>query len=114
MADILSQEEIEALLDVVEEESYEIDNKYKYVPQRQITLYDFKRPNRISKNQLIYFRKIHDIFTRSVVVDLSKELRGVVELQLHSVDQMKYTEFLMLLPSPTLFNVATLNPLPHS
>ena len=58
MADILSQEEIDALLDVVDDEGdvaldTDEDNLF---PQRQITLYDFKRPNRVSKEQLRAFR----------------------------------------------------------
>jgi flagellar motor switch protein FliM len=114
MADILSQEEIDALLEVVEEEDIapdELDKASDILDNRQITLYDFKRPNRVSKEQLRSIRAIHDKMARSLASDISSLMRSIVEIQLHSVDQMTYGEFLMSLPSPTSFNVFSLKPL---
>ena len=123
LADILSQEEIDALLDVVEDEGEEtfdsdggedsggasgVDDSFS---QRQITLYDFKRPNRVSKEQLRAFRGIHDKLARSLSSQISAIMRSIVEIQLHSVDQMTYGEFLMSLPNPTSFNVFSMKPL---
>jgi len=124
LADILSQEEIDALLDVVEDEGEEtfdsdggdeddggggsVDEGFA---QRQITLYDFKRPNRVSKEQLRAFRGIHDKLARSLSSQISAIMRSIVEIQLHSVDQMTYGEFLMSLPNPTSFNVFSMKPL---
>jgi len=114
MADILSQEEIDALLEVVEDEDIapdELDKASDILDNRQITLYDFKRPNRVSKEQLRSIRAIHDKMARSLASDISSLMRSIVEIQLHSVDQMTYGEFLMSLPSPTSFNVFSLKPL---
>ena len=114
MADILSQEEIDALLEVVEEEDIapdELEKASDILDNRQITLYDFKRPNRVSKEQLRSIRAIHDKMARSLASDISSLMRSIVEIQLHSVDQMTYGEFLMSLPSPTSFNVFSLKPL---
>ena len=112
MADILSQEEIDALLEVVEDDgdtdAIETEDSG---PQRQITLYDFKRPNRVSKEQLRAIRGIHDKLARSLSSQISSIMRSIVEIQLHSVDQMTYGEFLMSLPSPTSFNVFSMKPL---
>ena len=117
MADILSQEEIDALLDVVDDEgedSYEESDDANLFPSRQITLYDFKRPNRVSKEQLRAFRGIHDKMARSLSSQISSIMRSIVEIQLHSVDQMTYGEFLMSLPNPTSFNVFSMKPLEGS
>jgi len=114
MAEILSQEEIDALLEVVEEENVspeELDNIPDILEQRQVTLYDFKRPNRVSKEQLRSIRAIHDKMVRNLASDISSLMRSIVEIHLHSVDQMTYGEFLMSLPSPTSFNVFSLKPL---
>jgi flagellar motor switch protein FliM len=113
MADILSQEEIDALLDVVDENDEEIEevSQDNLFSQRQITLYDFKRPNRVSKEQLRAFRGIHDKMARSLSSQISSIMRSIVEIQLHSVDQMTYGEFLMSLPNPTSFNVFSFKPL---
>ncbi|WP_026944400.1 flagellar motor switch protein FliM [Helicobacter rodentium] len=114
MADILSQEEIDALLEVVDDDGTEpetIEKPTNVVQQHQITLYDFKRPNRVSKEQLRAFRGIHDKMARSLSSQISAIMRSIVEIQLHSVDQMTYGEFLMSLPSPTSFNVFSMKPL---
>jgi len=113
MAEILSQEEIDALLEVVEDEETveEIGAGPDLFEQRQITLYDFKRPNRVSKEQLRSIRALHDKMARNLASDISSLMRSIVEVQLHSVDQMTYGEFLMSLPSPTSFNVFSLKPL---
>jgi len=117
MADILSQEEIDALLDVVEDEGEDIlegGGEDTLLPQRQVTLYDFKRPNRVSKEQLRAFRGVHDKMARSLASQISSIMRSIVEIQLHSVDQMTYGEFLMSLPNPTSFNVFSIKPLEGS
>lgn len=116
MADILSQEEIDALLDVVEDEGDDIleGSDDNLLPQRQVTLYDFKRPNRVSKEQLRAFRGVHDKMARSLASQISSIMRSIVEIQLHSVDQMTYGEFLMSLPNPTSFNVFSMKPLEGS
>ena len=116
MADILSQEEIDALLDVVEDEGDDIleGGDDHLLPQRQVTLYDFKRPNRVSKEQLRAFRGVHDKMARSLASQISAIMRSIVEIQLHSVDQMTYGEFLMSLPNPTSFNVFSVKPLEGS
>ncbi len=116
MADILSQEEIDALLDIVGDEGDDIleTGEEGLLPQRQVTLYDFKRPNRVSKEQLRAFRGVHDKMARSLASQISAIMRSIVEIQLHSVDQMTYGEFLMSLPNPTSFNVFSVKPLEGS
>ena len=116
MADILSQEEIDALLDVVEDEGDDVleSAEENILPQRQVTLYDFKRPNRVSKEQLRAIRGVHDKMARSLASQISSIMRSIVEIQLHSVDQMTYGEFLMSLPNPTSFNVFSMKPLEGS
>ena len=114
MADILSQEEIDALLEVVDEDgdtsSIDVEENQQS-EQRQIIVYDFKRPNRVSKEQLRAIKGIHDKLARNLASQISSVMRSIVEIRLHSVDQMTYGEFLMSLPSPTSFNVFSIKPL---
>ncbi|MCK9256648.1 MAG: flagellar motor switch protein FliM [Sulfurospirillaceae bacterium] len=119
MADILSQEEIDALLEVVDEEGdadlvSSIGGGGDIEDSRQVVLYDFKRPNRVSKEQLRAIKGIHDKMARNLASQISSIMRSIVEIQLHSVDQMTYGEFLMSLPSPTSFNVFSFKPLDGS
>lgn len=111
MADILSQEEIDALLEVVDNQDTHDLEKSNVLSNKQVMLYDFKRPNRVSKEQLRAFRGIHDKMARNLSSQISAIMRSIVEIQLHSVDQMTYGEFLMSLPSPTSFNVFSMKPM---
>jgi len=115
MADILSQEEIDALLEVVDDEVDSTDTDIlSHAEERQVILYDFKRPNRVSKEQLRAVKGIHDKMARNLASQVSSIMRSIVEIQLHSVDQMTYGEFLMSLPIPTSFNVFSIKPLDGS
>jgi len=114
MADILSQDEIDALLDVVDDPADAPVSAKELNDDRQIMLYDFKRPNRVSKEQLRAIRGIHDKIARNIASEMSTMLRSIIEIQLQSVDQMTYGEFLMSLPSPTSFNVFSMRPLDGS
>lgn len=121
MADILSQEEIDALLQAVDDDedgaelvASEVNKKPKLPEDRQIIIYDFKRPNRVSKEQLRAIKGIHDKLARNLASQISSIMRSIVEIRLHSVDQMTYGEFLMSLPSPTSFNVFSIKPLDGS
>jgi flagellar motor switch protein FliM len=109
MADILSQEEIDALLEVVDDN--EEASSIKQEDSREIMLYDFKRPNRVSKEQLRSIKSIHDKLARNLASQISTVLRTIIEIELQSVDQMTYGEFLMSIPSPTSFNIFSLKPL---
>jgi flagellar motor switch protein FliM len=118
MADILSQDEIDALLEVVDGDEENISPDVALpTPEpesRQVMLYDFKRPNRVSKEQLRAIKGIHDKMARNLSSQISTVMRSIIEIQLQSVDQMTYGEFLMSLPSPTSFNIFSLKPLDGS
>ena len=110
MADILSQEEIDALLEVVDdsaENNVTSDND----DSQKVMIYDFKRPNRVSKEQLRSIKSIHDKLARNLSSHISTVLRTIIEINLQSVDQMTYGEFLMSIPSPTSFNIFSMKPL---
>jgi len=112
MADILSQDEIDALMGIVDDNDGE--ESAEESQERQIMLYDFKRPNRVSKEQLRAIRGIHDKMARNLASEMSTTLRSIIEINLQSVDQMTYGEFLMSLPTPTSFNVFSIRPLDGS
>jgi flagellar motor switch protein FliM len=96
---ILSQEEIDALLDSVSKtKSFEQIEK---VRERSVHLYDFKHPDRVSKDQLRTLRTIHDGFARTFSTYLSTILRTMVDINLLSIDQVAYSEYMMALSEPS-------------
>lgn len=98
MAEVLSQDEIDQLLsnvtiqDIDENESG--DNKY--TPY----IYDFKHPNRVSKDQLRNLRTIHESYARMLATYLTTLLRTMVDVNLLSIDQVTFLEFTMAMSNP--------------
>ncbi|MEM7164958.1 MAG: flagellar motor switch protein FliM [Planctomycetota bacterium] len=85
--------------------------QYNALPSHQIHIYDFKRPERVSKSQVIALEALHEVFARNVSASLSGYLRNIIEVRLISVEQFTYTEFTMSLPIPTSFNLLSCAPL---
>ncbi len=85
--------------------------KYNPLPSHQISIYDFKRPERVSKSQVIALEALHEVFARNLSASLSGYLRHIVEVRLVSVEQFTYSEFTMSLPIPTSFNLLSCEPL---
>jgi len=67
----------------------------------QAETYDFRRPDRIAKDQLRAIHMLHENFARSLASSLSAYLRAYVMVNLVSVEQLSFQEFSQALPSPT-------------
>jgi flagellar motor switch protein FliM len=88
----------------------EIDNVFQNLREgssgrlaaKKAQAYDFRRPDRIPKDQLRAIHLLHDNFARSVASSLSAYLRAYVTVNLVSVEQISFVEFCQCLPSPTV------------
>ncbi len=96
MGKILSQEEIDALLSTVSVTK----TAEEEVERRYAQLYDFKHPERISKEQIRTLRTIHDSFARMFATYLSTTLRTLVDVNLLSIDQVTFSEYSLSLSIP--------------
>lgn len=116
--DVLSQAEVESLLSAMassgeaaappppEPASVAISK-----PREKVTPYDFKRPERVGKEQMRALQTLHEGFGRNFAAGLSAMLRSMVEVKLTSVDQLTYSEFIFSLENPTCFNLLKADPL---
>ncbi len=77
----------------------------------KVTPYDFKRPERVGKEQMRALQTLHEGFGRNFGAALSALLRSIVEVKLTSVDQLTYSEFVFSLENPTCFNLLKAEPL---
>jgi flagellar motor switch protein FliM len=109
MAKILSQEEIDALLGSASDLQRDAAGAAQ-LPSKSYITYNFRRPDRISKEQIRSLHFMHDRFARNVAQSLSAYLRTVSDISILSVEQFAYSEFLMSLPDPTAFYAVSLNP----
>lgn len=111
MDKILSQEEISALFSAMSSEGLSLDAAAEAPGAQKVATYDFHRADRISQEQMRQLHLLHDYFGRNFSSSLSAYLRAFADVKLISVDQMPYSEFLKLLPDPTLFASLLLRPL---
>ncbi len=116
--EILSQAEVESLLRSMETNAPEPLQKPAAPvagvagrPREKITAYDFKRPERVGKEQMRALQSLHEGFGRNFGAAMSALLRSIVEVKLTSVDQLTYSEFIFSLENPTCFNLLTAKPL---
>ncbi len=82
--------------------------------EKKVQAYNYKRPDRISKNQLRSLHFVHDRFARNISSAVSAYLRKVVEITLDTIDQTTYAEFLSSASDPTCYSAVALKPLEGS
>ncbi len=117
--DVLDQSEVDALLSAVDAGEVEDDAQEHQIFSRtlrpaddvEIKPYDFKRPERVSKDQMRAIENLHETFARNFGAALSGFLRTIVEVKVATCDQMTYSEFIASLPNPTSFNLLDAEPL---
>ena len=146
MSDILSQDEIDALLNAINSGDVSVladapsaksapansafassNNSNSsvsgaYSPltdsdpifNKSVALYDFKRPDRVSKDQLRTLHNLHEGYARMLSTTLTSYLRSVVDIRLLSVDQLTYQEVTMSIASPSCLYIFEMEPLEGS
>jgi flagellar motor switch protein FliM len=119
MADVLDQAGIDALMSAVSTGQVRepgrgaqiFSAQRKDLENIEIRDYDFKRPERIAKDQMRTLRTLHETFARGFGAAMSGFLRTIVEVRVASADQLAYGEFIASLPNPTAFSLIEAPPL---
>ena len=111
MTEVLSQEEIDQLLTAINAGDTEPDDIRPAADTRKIKIYDFKRPDKFSKEQIRTISMMHDTFARLTTTSLSAQLRSMVHVHVASVDQLTYEEFIRSIPTPTTLAIINMDPL---
>ena len=126
MTEILSQDEIDALLTAVSSgESVESESSFATPKtsggstksgreKKRLKVYDFRRPDKFSKDQIRTLQMMHETFARLTTTSLSAQLRALVHVHVVSVDQLTYEEFTRSIPSPTTLGIINMDPLKGS
>jgi flagellar motor switch protein FliM len=78
---------------------------------KRIKTYDFRRPDKFSKEQIRTVQNIHKSFARLATTTLSAMMRALVQVCVASVDQMTYEEFIRSIPNPGTIGVFGMDPL---
>lgn len=103
----LSQEEIDRLL-------LESAGNLESLLQSTAVSYDFRRPDRLPKEQMRSIHLMHDFLARNLASTLGAYLRAYVTATLVSVEQLSFSEFVQYLPSPTAISSVAMSPVEGS
>jgi len=75
-----------------------------------VTPYNFRRPDRITKEQMHAVQMLHDRFARNISTSLSGYFRAMTEFRVTGVEQMSHSEFVTVLSDPTAFYALAIPP----
>ncbi|MBN2803198.1 MAG: flagellar motor switch protein FliM [Deltaproteobacteria bacterium] len=105
MAEVLSQNEIDSLLSAITAGELQTREVKETVRSRKIKIYDFKRPDKFSKDQIRMLNNIHEGFARYANTYLTTLLRTMVNIDVVSIDEITYEEFIRTIANPTVIAV---------
>lgn len=110
MADVLSQSEIDALLSALstgelEPEQVQEEEKHK------VKTYDFRSPQKFSKDHIRTLELIHDNYARILSNYLTAQVRVNVKVRIETVEQITYEEFIHSVQNPTIMTMFKMPPL---
>lgn len=101
----MSQEEVDALLSALTSGSVDSKDLVPEEPKAKVKRYDFRRPDKFSKDQVRTLQMIHENYARFLSTSLANYLRSVVDVAVVSAQQMTYDEFIRSLPMPTVMTI---------
>ncbi len=111
MADVLSQSEIDALLNAINSGSVDVQAATDTTPATKIRPYDFRTANRFSKEQIRTISIIYENFAHLFASFLSGVLRSMVQIEVGNVEELKYNEFVNALPVSVVLSIFSMPPL---
>lgn len=109
--DVLSQSEIDQLLSALSTGAVTAEEVKEEEKQKKVKIYDFKRPDKFSKDQIRTLYMMHENFARLLNTYLSTNLRSMVNVEVVSVEQLTYEEFVRSMSNPSVIGVLNMSPL---
>ena len=113
MGDVLSQNEIDALLNALSSGELDVD-EIKENGEKQVKDYDFARPSKFSKEHLRTLEIIFEHYGRLLSTNLPVYLRKNVQIEVMNSEAVTYQEFSNALSNPVLLGIVNFSPLQGS
>lgn len=114
MGDILSQNEIDRLLQQLDTGEVDVKEFSKENAEKKVHKHDFRRPSKFAKDHLRTIQIINESYSRLVANFLSGYLRTLVQVDVLTVQAMQYSEFTNSIANPAVLGIIDFNPLPGS
>lgn len=111
MSEVLSQSEIDALLEALTSGEVDVKEIKEETKEKKIRKYDFRNPQKIAKDQMRTLGIIHEKLARLLQTFLSGYLRAPVNVEVLTIDQYIFSEFSNAISNPALLSIINLKPL---
>jgi flagellar motor switch protein FliM len=109
---VLSQEEIDALLSAMDRGEVDLSAADKAkAAAPEVRAYDLTSQNAMLRHQFYALEEVWDKFANLLARSLSGSLKRAVEVSFISTELVKYGEFIQAFSSPTSFGVFSMEPL---
>ncbi|MCX6126554.1 MAG: flagellar motor switch protein FliM [Proteobacteria bacterium] len=111
MNQVLSQNEVDALLSAVSDNRMDSPEGEGATSGAGVVQYDLANQDRIIRGRMPTLDIIHDRFIRLFRMTLSNSLRKMANISVNSTGPLKFSEFMNSLPLPSCLNILRLDPL---
>lgn len=116
MAQVLSQDEVDALLSAVNDDAEvdtgaDFEEEYEDEEAENVQPYDLTNQDRVIRGRMPILEIIYERFIRSFRVSLSNSLRKISTISMISTDLLKFGEFVNTLPIPSCMCIMRFNEL---
>lgn len=111
MSEVLSQNEIDSLLNALSSGELDAD-EMKDTGKKQVKNYDFARPAKFSKEHLRTMEIIFEQYGRLLSTNLPGYLRKNIQVEVMNSEAVTYSEFSNALSNPVLLGIVNFEPLP--
>ncbi len=108
---ILSQEEIDALLNAMDSGEVEIEEEEDQESKAEAKSYDLTSQSLMLRDQFDALDEVHDKFINLLNASLGSSLQRAIEVKMVSKEIVKFGEFLQAFANPTGFSIYTMEPL---
>lgn len=114
MGDILSQNEIDRLLQQLNTGELDVKEFNKESSKKKIRNHDFRRPSKFAKDHIRTIQIINENYARLLTNFLSGYLRTLVQVDVQTVQALQYSEFTNSIANPAVLGIINFSPLPGS
>jgi flagellar motor switch protein FliM len=114
VGDILSQNEIDRLLQQLNTGELDVQEISKDTSEKRIRNHDFRRPSKFAKDHIRTLSIINENYARLLTNFLSGYLRTLVQVDVQTVQPLQYSEFTNSIANPAVLGIVDFNPLPGS
>jgi flagellar motor switch protein FliM len=114
VGDILSQNEIDTLLQQLNAGEVDVIEINKESTEKKVRKHDFRRPSKFAKDHIRTIQIINENYARLLTNFLSGYLRTLVQVDVQTVQAMQYSEFTNSIANPAILGIVNFNPLPGS